>query len=306
MTGYIIILTAVDRHSARHVVRESCFSMWGLDLGPTTYMSRARTLCWMHPPLPNNARPRSVSSRVWTTFWLVTAFFWGGTVVMALLFYRGEVDFPTSTIVSLYGTSIWLNACLLPFLCGGKKDKAQVWHEVIVLWLVCYSMTNALWEVPWLVSSPFIFRDLHSLNDVIAQSDWMRSNPIHMGYWVMASFSACDLRTVNHNSTFYTLELFAFLNLALAYLFYRLNAQRSPLRYLIPLATGGIPVAATFIFSFSEVFAGFANMPGGVGDTLLALLWTQYQYILFPIVSAALAFPLFLADLHEVWSAKGK
>ena len=39
----------------------------------------------------------------------------------------------------------------------------------------------------------------------------------------------------------------------------------------------GEPVATTFIFLFSEVFGGFENMPGGLADTLLALLWTQYQ-----------------------------
>jgi hypothetical protein len=37
-------------------------------------------------------------------------------------------------------------------------------------------------------------------------------------------------------------------------------------------AQGGEPVAATFIFSFAEVFGGFENMTGGVADTLLALV----------------------------------
>ena len=54
---------------------------------------------------------------------------------------------------------------------------------------------------------------------------------------------------------------------------------------------------ATFIFSFAEVFGGFENMTGGVADTLLALVWTQYQYFLFPMIFGALGVRL----LREDW-----
>ena len=60
----------------------------------------------------------------------------------------------------------------------------------------------------------------------------------------------------------------------------------------------GEPIAATFIFSFAEVFGGFENMVGGVADTLLALVWTQYQYFLFPMTFGWLGFRL-LRDLTE-------
>ena len=134
----------------------------------------------------------------------------------------------------------------------------------------------------------------------------MRESPPHMFYWVMSSFGSCDLRTINHNETFYTLELFAFLNIALALLFWRLNAARSPLRYAVPLLSSGVPVAATVIFSLSEVVNNFANMPGGAADTLLALLWTQYQYVAYPLLCCYLSFPLFVHDVRVVARQKGK
>jgi hypothetical protein len=61
----------------------------------------------------------------------------------------------------------------------------------------------------------------------------------------------------------------------------------------------GEPVASTFIFSFSEVFAGFVNMPGGVADTLLALVWTQYQYFLFPLIFGYFGVKLLLEDWRQ-------
>ena len=70
---------------------------------------------------------------------------------------------------------------------------------------------------------------------------------------------------------------------------------------LVPVLGGGEAVAATFIFSFSEVFAGFANMPGGVADTLLALVWTQYQYLLFPLILGWMGCKLLFDDLHYSW-----
>ena len=81
--------------------------------------------------------------------------------------------------------------------------------------------------------------------------------------------------------------------------FFRLNARRSPYRYLIPVIGCGEPIAATFIFSFAEVFGGFANMTGGIADTLLALVWTQYQYFFFPMIFGLWAFRLLREDLRQ-------
>lgn len=254
---------------------------------------------------PTGAAPaRQVAANVWRLFLIWTAIFWGGTVALGALFYVGAIDFVTSTRLSLYGTSIWLNAWLLPFVLPGasKRDLKQRFHEGVVLWMVCYTMTNALWEIPWVITSPFIFTDLHTLDDVVAQTGWMRESPLHMAWWVMASFSSVDLRTVNHDPTFYALEFFAFLNVASALYFYRLNKQNSALRYLVPVVGCGEPIAATFIFSFTEVFAGFVNMPGGLAETLLALVWTQYQYLFFPMILGWMACQLLLNDLHHTWT----
>ena len=38
------------------------------------------------------------------------------------------------------------------------------------------------------------------------------------------------------------------------------------------------------------------NMTGGVADTLLALVWTQYQYIIFPAIFGSLATKMLLED----------
>jgi hypothetical protein len=119
---------------------------------------------------------------------------------------------------------------------------------------------------------------------------------------VLASFGSVDLRTINHNSTFYTVEIFAFVNLLTTICFFHLNKKRSPYRYLIVVLACGEPIAATFIFSFSEVFAGFENMVGGVADTLLALLWTQYQYFFFPMIFGYLGFRLLREDWRQCHS----
>jgi hypothetical protein len=47
------------------------------------------------------------------------------------------------------------------------------------------------------------------------------------------------------------------------------------------------------------VFAGFENMPGGVADTLLALVWTQYQYFLFPLIFGYFGVELLLEDWRQ-------
>ncbi|MEZ5003314.1 MAG: hypothetical protein R2730_09810 [Chitinophagales bacterium] len=151
-----------------------------------------------------------------------------------------------------------------------------------------------------MLCSRTIFQNLHTLDDLVAQSGFMRESVVNMYYWVMASFGSVDLRTVNHDGTFYSVECLAFYNVTSVFYFFHLNKKRSPYRYAIPMLSGGSAAAATFIFSFSEIFGGYANMPGGLADTLLALLWTQYQYVLFPIVFSYLAFVLWKEDHTQV------
>mmetsp|Transcript_2408 Transcript_2408/g.3776 ORF Transcript_2408/g.3776 Transcript_2408/m.3776 type:complete len:263 (-) Transcript_2408:278-1066(-) len=241
---------------------------------------------------------REVLSSTWLVFILWTTVWWGGVVALAGLFFVGMIDFPTSTKTGLYGVSIWLNGWIIPLLMshGSGRSRLDVWHECLVVWLISYMMTNALWEIPWLILSPFVFKDLHTLDDVLAQTDWMRESLVNMYWWVLASFSAVDLRTVNHNSTFYTLELYSFINVPSTFYFLYLNKKQSPYRYLIPVIGCGEPIMATFIFTFSEVFCGYENMPGGVADTLLALVWTQYQYFFFPMIFGYIGFELLLED----------
>ncbi len=235
------------------------------------------------------------------TFWTCTALVWGGVGVCAVLFYLGALEFTTSAKVGLYAISVWLNVWMLVFLLPQNEtlSKLDLYHNALVVWMLSYLLTNTLWEIPWVLASPFVFHDLHTLADVVAYTDFMRESPVNMYWWVLASFSSVDLRTVNHNSTFYTLELYAFVNVLTVIWFFRLNEKRSRYRYLIPVLGSGEPVASTFIFSFSEVFGGFENMPGGVADTLLALVWTQYQYFLFPLIFGYFGVKLLMEDWRQ-------
>jgi len=244
---------------------------------------------------------RSLSATARNLFLIWTVAWWGGVGVCAALFFFGVLDFVSSTKIALYGISIWLNGWLFAFVAQRyeSRSKPELYHDCLVLWLVSYAMTNVLWEIPWVLLSPFVFSDLHTLDDVVARTEWMRSSLAHMYWWVLASFGSVDLRTVNHDSTFYTVELFAFANVLTTIWFFRLNRRRSPYRYLIVVLGCGEPIAATFIFSFAEVFGGFANMPGGVADTLLALVWTQYQYFVFPLIFGVLGFRLLREDLRR-------
>jgi hypothetical protein len=230
---------------------------------------------------------------IWTIVW------WGGVGVCAALFFLGTLGFTMSAKLSLYGISIWLNGWLLAYVAQRyeRRSRLDLHHDCVVLWMVSYAMTNVLWEIPWVILSPVVFTDLHTLHDVVAQTDYMRASIAHMYWWVLASFASVDLRTVNHDSTFYVVELLAFANLFATMWFFYLNKKRSPYRYLIVVLGCGEPIAATFIFSFSEVFAGFKNMPGSLGDTLLALVWTQYQYFVFPMLFGYLGLRL----LREDW-----
>ncbi len=247
------------------------------------------------------ASKRVASKSTMKIFSACTAFVWGGVGVCAVLFYVGVLDFVVSAKIGLYAISIWLNAWMLVFLLPRNKGRSRLdlYHDALVVWLLSYALTNALWEIPWVLFSPFVFENLHTLDDVVAYTGFMRESPLHMYWWVLASFSSVDLRTVNHNSTFYTLELYAFVNVLSVIFFFYLNKKRSPYRYLIPVLGSGEPVASTFIFSFSEVFGGFENMSGGVADTLLALVWTQYQYFLFPLIFAYFGVKLLLEDWRQ-------
>jgi hypothetical protein len=183
-----------------------------------------------------------------------------------------------------------------------RRSRLDLYHDCLVIWVLSYAMTNALWEIPWVIFSPFIFHDLHTIDDVLAYTGYMRESIVHMYWWMLASFGSIDLRTVNHDPTFFTVEIFAFANLFTTFYFFHLNKKRSPYRYLIAVLGCGEPIAATFIFSFAEVFAGFENMVGGVADTLLALVWTQYQYFVFPMIFGVLGYRLLLDDWRQCHS----
>ena len=237
---------------------------------------------------------------IWTCAW------WSGVGVCGALFFLGALEFTSSAKLSLYGISIWLNGWLLAYVAQRyeRRSRLDLYHDCVVLWMLSYAMTNLLWEIPWVLLSPFVFTDLHTLADVVAQTGYMRASVANMYWWVLASFASVDLRTVNHNSTFYVVELLAFANVCATGCFFHLNRKRSPYRYLVVVLGCGEPIAATFIFSFSEVFAGFPNMPGGPADTLLALVWTQYQYFFFPMLAGYLGVRLLREDWrrqsHEV------
>ncbi len=241
---------------------------------------------------------RSLSPSARNFFLAWSGAWWGGVGVVAVLFFVGVLDFMVSSKISLYAISIWLNAWIVPFVLRRNEtgSKLDLYHDCLVIWMLSYLMTNALWEIPWVLASPFLFVDMHSIDQVLAQTGYMRESILHMYYWMLASFSSVDLRTINRDSTFYSLEMFSFVNVATVLYFFHLNKKRSPYRYVVAVLGSGEPVAATFIFSFSEVFGGFENMTGGVADTLLALVWTQYQYFFFPLVFGALGIVLLRDD----------
>ena len=242
------------------------------------------------------ARTTSATSATFFKYW--TAFWWTLPGLSAVLFYTGVLDFPVSAKISLYSISIWLNGWIITWVLGASRNltKMDLYHNALVIWMMSYAITNVLWEIPWVLLSPFVFENLHTLDDIIAQTDYMRASPLNMYWWIIASFGSVDLRTVNHDPTFFTLELYSFVNLATTIYFFHLNNKRSPYRYLIPVLGCGEPIASTFIFSFTEVFANFENMAGGLWDILLALVWTQYQYIVFPAIFGVLGYKLLMED----------
>lgn len=249
---------------------------------------------------------REVSLKTLKLFLLWTIFFWGGTFIWAILFYTGVLSFLVSTKLSLYGISIWLNGWIVIYYMSDKQNRSkfEIYHDCLVVWLLSYMMTNVLWEIPWLLCSPFVFENLETTADIVAKTDYMRESVLHMYWWVLASFGSVDLRTVNHDPTFYTIELYSIVNIASTLYFFHLNKTKSPYRYLVVVIGCGEPVAATLVFSFVEVVAGFPNMTDSVADIFLALVWTQYQYVLFPLVFGYVASVLLLEDWRKFTGGK--
>ena len=245
--------------------------------------------------------PRKLSTAASKQFMIWTAVWWGLAGVCGAAFYLGALDFRDSSRISLYGISIWLNAWLIGFFTHGNQARTRldIYHDALVIWMLSYAMTNVVWEIPWVVLSPILFTDFTSLDDLLAKVDYMRDSVLHMYWWSIGSFASVDLRTINRDPTFFTLELYAFVNLATTAYFFYLNKIGSPHRYLVAVIGCGEPIASTFIFSFTEVFAGFENMVGNVWDILLALVWTQYQYILFPMIFGILGYQLLRDDLAK-------
>lgn len=243
-------------------------------------------------------QPRSLLPAARKTFLVWTAVWWGLAGICAVAFFLGGLDFRDSSRISLYGISIWLNAWLLIWLMHGKKypSRSALYHDALAIWMLSYAMTNIVWEIPWIIFSPIIFVDINTIEQVLSYVPYMRESVLHMYWWTIGSFGAVDLRTVNGDPTFYTLELYAFVNVLTVIWFFHLNKKGSPHRYLVAVIGCGEPVASTFIFTFTEVFAGFENMVGSVWDILLALVWTQYQYFFFPLIFGVLGYKLLLED----------
>ena len=253
-------------------------------------------------------RSEAMTARSKTIFWGTTAAFWSIPAISGLLFGIGAWDNAFASKLSLYAVSIWLNACCLMLI--GRRDetrsRALVYREFLVAWMISFGMTNVLWEWPWFLTSKFVFSGLHSYQDWVAFGGHIRE---HMWLWPLASFGAVDLRTINGNGTFMAVEMLSIPSVLTFTAFYFLDRKQHRLRYVLPLFNGPMVVGGTLIFSFSEVFGNYANMPGGVADTLLALVWTQYQYVLFPAAMFYVALRLLLHDqardphLERVWGS---
>lgn len=236
-----------------------------------------------------------MTNRSKTLFAGSTAFFWTIPAVCGALFWLEVWDNMLASKVSLYAVSIWLNTCCLTLIRrpDETRTRAGVYREFVIVWMISFSMTNLLWEWPWFLSSKFIFQDLHTIEDWIGLSARIRE---HMWLWPLASFGSVDLRTINGNGAFMAVEMLSIPSVLTFTAFYFLDKRKHRLRYVLPVFNGPMVVGGTLIFSFSEVLGGYPNMPGGLADTLLALLWTQYQYVLFPAVMFYFSLRLLLHD----------
>ena len=75
----------------------------------------------------------------------------------------------------------------------------------------------------------------------------------------------------------------------------RLLGGRSAGARAYRLVRAGVALAVTH--------TDFDAMPGGTADTLLALVWTQYQYFVFPMIFGVLGVKLLLDDWHHARGA---
>ena len=128
------------------------------------------------------ASERVASRSTMKVFWICTAVVWGSVGVCAALFFVGVLGFTNSAKIGLYAISVWLNVWMLVFVLPQNKglSKLDLYHNALVVWMLSYMLTNALWEIPWVLASPFVFENLHTLDDVVAHTDYMRESVLHM------------------------------------------------------------------------------------------------------------------------------
>ncbi|KZX58728.1 hypothetical protein A3709_17140 [Halioglobus sp. HI00S01] len=79
----------------------------------------------------------------------------------------------------MYFISTWLNVWILVWFMRryGGQNRSDFWHDLLVVWMLCYAITNIQWEIPWVLFSPFVFENIHTLEDMVAQTDYMRETP---------------------------------------------------------------------------------------------------------------------------------
>lgn len=225
----------------------------------------------------------------------MTAFFWIIPAICGVLFFLDIWDNLLASRVTLYAMSFWFNACCLMLIRrpDETRTRASVYREFMIAWMITFSMTNLLWEWPWFLSSKFLFHGLHSFEDWIGLSAHIRE---HMWLWPLATFGPIDLRTINGDGAFMAVEMVSISSVLTFTVFYFLDRKKHPLRYVLPLFNAPMVIAGTLVFSFSEVFGGYQNIPGGLADTLLALLWSQYQFVLFQAMMFYFSLRLLLND----------
>ena len=125
------------------------------------------------------APERSFSQPARKIFLTVTAVWSAATISLMVLFYNGILDFVMSSRLSMYFISVWLNVWILVWVMRryAGQQKMDFWHDLLVVWMLCYAITNVQWEIPWFIFSPFVFDNLHTLDDLLAQTGYMRESP---------------------------------------------------------------------------------------------------------------------------------
>ena len=83
----------------------------------------------------------------------------------AALFFVGALEFTTSAKIGLYAISVWLNAWVFVYYALKKgRTQLELYHDCLVVWMLSYGLTNLLWEIPWVIFSPFVFQDLNTFH----------------------------------------------------------------------------------------------------------------------------------------------